>query len=56
VRARDQGLQSDQLLPLVQPNDQRSTRVHGLITELVFGEVSAEAATSRLIAILQQLR
>ena len=56
VRARDQGLQSDQLLPLVQPNNQRSTRLHGLITELVFGEVSAEAATSRLIAILQQLR
>lgn len=53
VRAREQGLQSEQLLRLLRPGDTRPAQVQELFGELVFGELSPERATSRLIRILQ---
>ncbi len=53
VRARDQGMASESIRPLLRPADPRIAQVQALLTELVFGEVSAEAATPRLIAILR---
>ncbi|MFM9099894.1 MAG: extracellular solute-binding protein [Cyanobium sp.] len=53
VKARDQGLQIERIRPLLQPGDPRVAQVQALLTEVVFGEVSAEAATPRLIAILR---
>lgn len=56
AHAREQGLQSDQLLPLIKPSDPRPAAVQGLISQLVFGELSPEEATPRLIRLLQPPR
>lgn len=53
VKARDQGLTSERLRPLLRPADPRVAQVQSLLNQLVFGEVSAEVATPRLIAILR---
>jgi hypothetical protein len=56
VRARDQGRQSERLLPLLSSEDPRPDRLEALIVSLVFGEVKPEDATARMIRILQQTR
>ena len=56
VRARDQGRQSERLLPLLSSVDPRPARVEELIVSLVFGGVKPEDATTRMIRILQQTR
>jgi len=54
VRARDQGLQTDQLMRLLRSGDQqRPAKLQALISEVVFGELSPEQATPRLINLLQ---
>jgi hypothetical protein len=55
VRARDQGLQTDQLMRLLRSADQqRPAKVQALISEVVFGELSPEQATPRLINLLRE--
>lgn len=56
VRARDQGRQSERLLPLLSSVDPRPARVEELIMSLVFGGVKPEDATTRMIRILQEPR
>jgi len=53
VTAANQGLQTNNLVTLVHNNDPRIPRLQTLLTELVFGERSPEAATTELIQILQ---
>lgn len=53
VAASNQGLQSNSLVTLVHSNDPRIPRLQTLLTELVFGERSPEAATTELLQILQ---
>jgi len=52
VRARDQGLQTDQLMRLLRSGDRRPAKLQALISEVVFGELSPEEATPRLINLL----
>jgi len=55
VRARDQGLQTDQLMRLLRSGDQqRPAKLQALISEVVFGELSPEEATPRLINLLRE--
>jgi hypothetical protein len=53
VRARDQGLQTDQLMRLLRSGDRRPAQLQALISAVVFGELSPEQATPRLINLLQ---
>jgi hypothetical protein len=54
VRARDQGLQTDQLMRLLRSGDRRPAQLQALISEVVFGELSPEEATPRLINLLRE--
>jgi ABC-type glycerol-3-phosphate transport system substrate-binding protein len=54
VRARDQGQQSETLVPLLRPGEPRLARAEALVVEVVFGEVKPEEATPRMIRILRR--
>jgi len=55
LKARDQGLQTDQLMRLLRSGDQqRPAKLQALISEVVFGELSPEEATPRLINLLRE--
>jgi hypothetical protein len=56
VRARDQGQQSETLVPLLRPGEPRLARAEALVVEVVFGEVKPEEATPRMIRILRRPR
>jgi len=54
LKARDQGLQTDQLMRLLRSGDRRPAQLQALISEVVFGELSPEEATPRLINLLRE--
>jgi hypothetical protein len=53
VAAANQGLQANSLAARVPTSDPRIVRVQTLLTTVVFGETSPDAATSQLIRILR---
>jgi arabinogalactan oligomer / maltooligosaccharide transport system substrate-binding protein len=53
VAAANQGLQANSLAALVPTSDPRIVRVQTLLTTVVFGETSPDAATSQLLRILR---
>ncbi|MEX0589357.1 MAG: ABC transporter substrate-binding protein [Cyanobium sp.] len=53
VTAAEQGQQANSLVSLFHTNDPRIPQVRNLLTELVFGEIKPQLASTRLIKILR---
>jgi uncharacterized protein with PhoU and TrkA domain len=53
-RSNEDSDQLSSILKLLHDNDPRIAKAHGLITELVFGEVRPQASAQALIRLLQE--
>lgn len=56
VAASEQGRRSEQVMATIHNGDRRLPALQSLINELVFGQVSPDAATDKIIAILRRPR